>query len=210
LNDLVSADAATLVDRLRSGGQWALSAFGNSRAKELSASLSSSRLAAAVGEEALVDVSEEIAELERSIADMTAPRADLVRAVLIESAEGFRTELLSAVESLRDAMTVLEALDRVTMIKDGHCRPTDTVVIEVPPLGSLPEQAIVCPEACIERAEGIWSAYAAVLTNEPTASIELIHFPPVNGDEESGKILYDRMTEAERYAVDKLRSQGVN
>jgi hypothetical protein len=123
LNDLVSADAATLVDRLRSGGQWALSAFGNSRAKELSASLSSSRLAAAVGEEALVDVSEEIAELERSIADMTAPRADLVRAVLIESAEGFRTELLSAVESLRDAMTVLEALDRVTMIKDGHCRP---------------------------------------------------------------------------------------
>jgi hypothetical protein len=206
LNDLVAADAVRLVDRLRSGGQFLLSSFGNSRAKELSASLSSSRLQAAVGEKALASVSEEIADLERSIADMMRARAEATRAVLIESAGGFRTEFLTAIENLRDAMTTLEALDRVTTIKDGHYRPTDRVVVEVPAFGSLPEQAIVSPEACIERAEGISRDYSIELESNPLADIENLHFPPVNGNEDEGRILYDQMTRTERNAVDKLRS----
>jgi hypothetical protein len=114
LQSLVAYDAVRLVDRLRDGGQWLLSSFGNARARELSASLSESRIQAAVGETALASVVEEISVLEREVSDLKAQKPDVVRAVMIESAGGFRSDLLTAIDDLREAMVVLAALDKIT------------------------------------------------------------------------------------------------
>jgi cell division protein FtsB len=148
LQDLVNADAVRLVDRLRNGGQWMLSAFGNSRAKELSASLSESRIQGAVGEKALASIGEEIAILEREIADLKAQKQDAVRGVLIEAAGGgARYDLMTAIDHLREAMCVLVALDRATAHSDGSWMPNDRVTVEVPELGGLPAQVIAVPSA---------------------------------------------------------------
>jgi chromosome segregation ATPase len=119
LQSLVAADAESLVDRLRSGATWALSAITQTRTHSVAAQLNQSRVEASVGEAALSSVTGEIAELERQIAEMQSSKADLVRSVLLESAGGFRSDLATAIENLREAMAILCALDRITARSDG-------------------------------------------------------------------------------------------
>jgi hypothetical protein len=209
LDALVMEDSSALVGKLRSGASWALSHFGSVRALNLMASLSESGLQRQVGEKALSAIEAEIAVADREVADLKARRPDAVHAVLLESAGGFRTDLLTAIDHLREAMTTLAALDRVTSITDGSYRPNDRVVVEIPAFGSLPAQVVISPETSIERAQGIWHDFESKLANDPLADIENIHFPLVNGNEDEGRILYDKMTETERSAVDRNRSQGV-
>jgi hypothetical protein len=210
LAELVDNDAVRLVDRLRSGGQWLLSSFGNARARELSASLSESRIQAAVGEKALASVTEEIAELGRSIAEMQSAKAELVRGVLIESASGFREDLATAIENLREAMTVLCALDRITARSDGSYAPNKRVVVEIPAFGGLPAQAVVVPEPSVAAALRVWGKYSQTLGDNPLASADEMKFPSVDPHADDGLVSYDLLSPTERNRVDQLRAQGVN
>jgi chromosome segregation ATPase len=119
LQSLVAADAESLVDRLRAGASWVLSGVTQARTHSVAAQLNQSRVEASVGEAALSSVTGEIAELERQIAEMQSSKADLVRSVLLESAGGFRSDLATAIENLREAMAILCALDRITAPSDG-------------------------------------------------------------------------------------------
>jgi hypothetical protein len=206
LQELVNADAVRLVDRLRSGGQWMLSTFGNARAKELSASLSESRIQAAVGEKALTSIGEEIAVLEREIVDLKAQKQDAVRAVLIESSGGFRYDLMTALDHVRDALVALVAMDRVTARTDGSWTPNERIVVEIPALAGMPAQAVAVPEASVAAAVNVWTKYQQTIGEQPLASAEALAFPIVNPDADAGLISYDRLTATERKAVDQSRS----
>jgi hypothetical protein len=208
LQSLVAYDAVRLVDRLRDGGQWLLSSFGNARARELSASLSESRIQAAVGETALASVTEEIAGLEREVSDLKAQKPDMIRAVLSESAVGFRADLASLMDDLRQTLTILSALDELTARTTGEWQPDQRVVVTLPSVGGAPEQVAVCPHSAIERAKAIWSGFAADLDSDALSNVEDLTFPHVLGNEDDGKVLYHLLSETERRQVDFRAAQG--
>jgi hypothetical protein len=209
LQELVNFDAVRLVDRLRDGGQWLLSSFGNARARELAASLSESRIQAAVGETALASVTGEIAALEREVADLKAAKSEAVTAVLIEAADGFRADLLIAIDDLRQAMTILAGLDRVTARGDGSWSPRERIAVEIPALGTLPAQVCVAPHSMVDKAQSTLLAFAAELDSNPLADIENLKFQHVAGNEDSGKTTYAEFTSAERQMIDLERASGV-
>jgi hypothetical protein len=210
LQQLVAYDAVRLVDRLRDGGQWLLSSFGNARARELSASLSESRIQAAVGETALVSVGEEIAVLEREVADLRLQKPDATRAVLLEASDGFRTDLLLAIDDMRQALVILSALDKITARSDGSYAPNERVVVEIPALAGLPVQTVIAPNSSIQNAQSILMDFAAELDSNPLADVETLKFQHVFGHEDDGRTLYSDLSRAERSAVDLARAQGVN
>jgi hypothetical protein len=210
LQQLVAFDAVRLVDRLRDGGQWMLSSFGNARARELSASLSESRIQAAVGEAALASVSEEIAGLEREISDLKARKPDAIRAVLSESSVGFHADLAILMDDLRQTLTTLAALDEITARTNGEWAPDKRLTVVLPAVGGAHEQVVVCPHAAIERAQSIWAGFAADLDSDALSNVENLTFPHVLGTEDSGKVLYHEMSSTERHHVDVAHAQGVN
>jgi hypothetical protein len=209
LQELVDNDAVRLVDRLRSGGQWLLSSFGSTaRARELAVSLSESGLQAAVGEKALASVGEEIAELERSIADMKASKSEAIKAVLVEVASGYRADLNAVADDLRQTLVILSALDRLTAVSDGEYRPDRRITVTIPAVGGLREQVVVAPTTATGKARNIWSAFAAELDKDPLATIENLRFPSIRGDEDEGKVTYSEMSPGERRQVDLAFAQG--
>jgi hypothetical protein len=208
LQELVAYDAVRLVDRLRDGGQWLLSSFGNARARELAASPSESRIQAAVGETALVAAAEEISVLERDLSEMKAAKPDRVRAVLIESSVGFHTDLAILIDDLRQVLTILGALDVLTERSNGEYRPDTRIVVTLPPIGGGPETAIVAPAAAIKKAKAVWAGFASELEKDALANVEAITFPHVSGEEDAGKIVYHEMSPAERRQVDLAHAQG--
>jgi hypothetical protein len=208
LAELVDVDAVKLLDRLRNGTQWALSAFGNSRAKELSVALSESRLQSAVGERALEAVAEEIATLERDLADLKARKPDVIRAVMIEAAVGFHTDLAILIDDLRQTMVVLAALDVLTARTNGEWVPEKRVVVTLPSFGGGPETAIVAPAAAIKKAQAVWGGFASELEKDALANVENLEFPHVSGSEDDGKIVYHEMSPTERRQVDLAFAQG--
>jgi hypothetical protein len=211
LRELVEADAVTLLDRIRAGGQWALSAFGNSRARELSAALSESRIQAEVGGRALDGAAEEIAQIEREIADMKAQKHARVRDVLIESADGIRADALIAIDDLKQALVALSALDCVTAVSDGSYSPSRRTAIDIPGLGGLPAQPMVLPVGAVKRAQSVWAEFAAELESSPLASVDDLVFPHVIGNEDQGNIVYSELSTVERRIVDlEHASLGVN
>jgi hypothetical protein len=209
LAELVDNDAVRLVDRLRNGAQWALSAFGSARAKELAAAMSESRIQAAVGERALEAVTEEIAVLERELAELKAAKPDRIRAVLIEAAVGFHADMAVLVDDMRQIMTVLSALDGITARSTGEWQPDKRIVVAIPPVGGVPEQVVVAPHAAIEKAKAIWARFSAELESNALANVEALSFPHVLGTEDQGKISYHELSHAERLAIDLARAQGV-
>jgi hypothetical protein len=209
LQALVAADSASLVDKLRSGATWALSAITQARTHSVAERLSQSRVEASVAETALKSVAGEVGELERSISEMQASKADLVRSVLLESAGGFRSDLATAIENLREAMTVLCALDRITARSDGSYVPTKRVVVEIGALGGLPAQAVVVPEVSIVAALRVWGKYSQALGDNPLSSADEMKFPSVDPRADDGLVSYDLLSPTERNRVDQLHAQGV-
>jgi hypothetical protein len=209
LETLITEDASTLAGKLRTGVSWALASFGSMRAATIVAQLSESQVQAAVGEKALAKVAEEIATLEREVSDLKAQKPDMTRAVLIESAGGFRYDLQTALDHVRESLVILAALDRVTARTDGSYQPNERIVIEVPPLGGLPATAILVPEASIAAAKNVWAKYQQTIGEQPLASADSLAFPVVNPNADDGMISYDRLTATERKAVDQSRASGV-
>jgi cell division protein FtsB len=209
LDSLISEDASSLVGKLRSGASWALAHFGSARAQNLVASLSESQVQLGVGTKALTAIEAEIAVSEREVADLKSGKADLVRAVLLESAGGFRSDLATSIENLRESMAILAALGRITARSDGSFTSNDRVVVEIPALGGLPAQAVSVPESSIATALRVWGKYSQTLGDNPLSSADEMKFPPVNPHADEGLVLYDRLTATERNRVDQDRAQGV-
>jgi hypothetical protein len=209
LDTLINEDASSLAGKMRAGVSWTLAHFGSAKAMNLVAALSESQIQLGVGTKALMAIDADIAIAEREVSDLKSSKDDLVRSVLVESAGGIRTDLLTALDHVREAITTLVALHRVTAHSDGSYRPNARIVIEIPALGTMPAQAVISPESCIERAQSIWLDYSSELHTNPLADIENIHFPLVVGNEDDGRILYHNMTATERAAADQNRSQGV-
>jgi hypothetical protein len=132
-----------------------------------------------------------------------------VRAVLVESADGFRADLLIAIDDLRQAMTVLAALDRVTARSDGSWSPNERIAVEVPALATMPAQPVVAPNSMIEKAKNIWGSYSAALDKDVLANIENLRFPHVIGNEDDGKTSYADLSRVERQIIDFERASGV-
>jgi hypothetical protein len=183
-----------------------LASFGSMRAATIVAQLSESQVQAAVGEKALAKVAEEIAALEREVADLKASKADLVRAALIECAGGFRFDLQTALDHLREALVALAAMDRIVAHGDGSFTPNSRIVVEIPAIGGLQAQAVVAPEASIETAMRVWGRFAEILSDNPLASADDMKFPNVDPSADDGMISYDRLTKTERARVDQLRA----
>jgi cell division protein FtsB len=209
LDAMVAEDASSLARKLRSGASWALSHFGSLKAMNLVAQLSESGLQRQVGEKALAEIEAEIAVAEREVSDLKSGKADLVRSALIESADGARADALVAIEHLREALVIRAGLDRITARSDGSWAPNDRIVIEIPPLGGLPAQAVVVPAGSIEKALRVWAKYSQALSENPLAPADGMQFPPVDPNADDGTILYDRMTRTERARVDQSRASGV-
>jgi hypothetical protein len=205
LDTMVTEDASSLSGRIRSGASWALSHFGSARAMNLVASLAESQVQLGIGSKALAEIESEVQQIEREVSDLKARKADAVRAVLVEASAGFRDDMLSALDDMRQAMTVLAALDRITAKSDGSFRPNERIVVEIPALGTMPAQAVVAPDACIDRAQSVLRAFTAELDSDPLADVEDLKFPHVIGSEDDGRVLYDRLTVTERLAVDAAR-----
>ena len=209
LQDIVDDSATRLVDRLRSGSQWLLSAFGSARARELSASLVESRIQAQVGEKALSSVGEEIAEFERQVAEMKAAKQDVIRGVLVEVAQGYRADLNAIADDLRQLLVILTSLDRICARPTGEFVPNRRVTVTLPAVGGLRETIVLAPTASIENAQNQWREFAAALDRDPLTTIESLVFPPVSGEEDEGKVAYHEMSPGERRRVDQAFAQGV-
>jgi hypothetical protein len=210
LDALISGDAVSLAGKLRSGASWALSHFGSARALNLVASLSESGLQRQVGEKALAEIEAEIAVFKRELSDMRARKPDAVRAVLIEASAGFREDLANAIDDLRQSLTILAALDRVTARGDGSFRPNERIAVEIPSLGTMPAQPVIAPNSAIQRAQSILIDFADELESNPLADVETLKFPHVIGNEDAGKTSYADLSRAERQIIDFERASGVN
>jgi hypothetical protein len=210
LASLVDADAKSLVDRLRSGGQWLLSSFGSSCARELALQLPASRFEATVGERALEAAAGEIVALERELSDLKQRRPNAIAAVMIEAGAGWREDLAAAIDDMRQAMTILSALDRVVARSDGSYSPTHRIAIEIPAVGTMPARTLVCPAMSIDNAAAILRGFAKDLEREPLADIESLVFPHCNGTEDSSTTVYADLSRVERQAIDMEHALGVN
>ena len=209
LQALVDADALTLVDRLKSGGQWLLSNFGNARARELSASLAESRIQAAVGEKALDAVALETAALEHEIGTLQAPKPQLIAQTMREAAAGLFEDYADAVDQLRDLMTQLRGLEVALGVERIPARTAATLP-DFNWQDGLPEMAIVAPAASIAASREVWAGFATRLGDNPLASVDELKFQTADPKGEGEMIEYDRMTAPERRRVDMRNSQGAN
>ena len=207
-NDLVANEANDLASAISAGSQWMLSAFGSRKLRDLSAALSASKTEASIGEAALARVSEQIAQTERSLSDLRAQKQDAMAAVLREASRGWLLDLRSLEDDLRQVLTILTALDRLTAKSTGEWSPSDRPVAVIPACAGFPERAVVAPTAAIDRAHRILADYAKRLETDPLADIEAVEFPRVTDNEPSNTI-YSDLSRPERIAIDQARAQGV-
>jgi hypothetical protein len=205
LQAIVDVEAKGLVERLRDGAQWLLSSYGNARARELAASLSESRIQAAVGERAVDAVGEEIATLEREISELKQRRPDAVRAVLRESARGYFEDYAATVDALREHMTILRGLEKALDVERiGRCVAT---VVDFTWKDGLNEEAVVATAAAISKAESVWRRYAAALVDDPAAPVDMLDFP-VDPGADFGVTIYSELSKSERLRIDSRSAQG--
>jgi hypothetical protein len=208
LESIVAQESHTLVDRIKSATDWALSACGGSRATRISESLAASRLQATIGARAASEIDAEIEKLKAELAALCAEKPAAINAVLVESAQGYRSDLASVVDDLRQVLSILAALDAITAVPTGDYVPAGRrLVVEIPSVGGQAAQTVVAPHSAIDRAKGIWSELALELDADPLAAISSLEFPHVTGDEDSGKIIYSDLSPQERSRVDILASQ---
>jgi hypothetical protein len=208
LDSLVMEDASSLVGKLRSGANWALSTFGSARALNLVAALSESRVQQEVGSKALAAVSEEIAVLERELADLQGRKQDAILSVLREASAGYVADVAAIADELRQVLSIISGLDKLTAKPTGEWLPDRRVVVTIPSVGGIPETAIVAPASTIERAQNIWREFAAELDADPLATVEHLEFPIVSGHEDDGKIIYSELSRAERQNRDLEHALG--
>jgi hypothetical protein len=203
LEGLISADSASLLDRLKSGVDWCLSGFGGPRATKIAESLAASDLQHQIGAKAAVELDGSIDELETALAELRSQRHARIRDVLLEVADAWRADLAIAADDMRQALVALAGLDRVATITDGSYSPTHRVVVEIPAIGGLPATPIIAPAVSVKAAEEVWREFSAELAEDPLADVSGLTFNHVIGNEDFGKVPYEALSPAERSIVDQ-------
>jgi hypothetical protein len=211
LESIVAQESHSLVDRIKSATDWALSACGGPRATRISESLAASRLQKNIGDRAAVELDAEIEKLKVELEALHAQKPAAIHAVMVESAQGYRADLASIADDLRQTLSILAALDAITSAPSGDWVPQRRIVVELPSIGGQAAQAVVAPHSAIERARAIWSEFEIELDADAMSTIASLNFPHVTGSEDDGKILYTEYTATERRRQDVLAShnQGV-
>jgi hypothetical protein len=204
LESIVAQESHSLVDRIKSATDWALSACGGPRATRISESLAASRLQKNIGDRAAVELDAEIEKLKVELEALHAEKPAAIHAVLVEAASGYRADLASIADDLRQTLSILAALDAITLAPTGDWVPQRRVVVELPNVGGQAAQAVVAPHSAIERAKAIWSEFALELDADPIASVSSLEFPHVTGAEDDGRIVYAELSASERHRVDVL------
>jgi hypothetical protein len=201
LASLISQDSRTLMDRIREGIDFGLAGFGGPRATRLAESLAASRLQNEIGSKASAELDSEIDHLAAELETLRSERPAHIRAVLIESAAGLRADYASAIDSARDSMVALAALERATGV-ERHGRI----------VGSLPDfawtnqvgdRSVSAPEPAINKAIGVWRRFADALERDVLANAE--DFLEFDGAADVGEpeiVTYERLTSIERRHAD--------
>jgi hypothetical protein len=189
---LVDADAHSLIERIKSGIDHALHGVGGRRAQDLAASLAASSIQNQVGEKASAELDSQIA-------------------ALVEVAEGYRADLASVADELRQLLVVLGSLDRIVVKPTGEFIPDRDrrIVVTLPAIAGVPETIVAAPASTIDRAQRIWRDFASELDSDPLATVETLVFPHVSGTEDSTTTVYADYSSAERHQIDLERASGV-
>jgi hypothetical protein len=208
---LVDADAHSLIERIKSGIDHALHGVGGRRAQDLAASLAASSIQNQVGEKASAELDSQIAALESEIETIRAQKPAAIRSVLIEVAEGYRADLASVADELRQLLVVLGSLDRIVVKPTGEFIPDRDrrIVVTLPAIAGVPETIVAAPASTIDRAQRIWRDFASELDSDPLATVETLVFPHVSGTEDSTTTVYADYSSAERHQIDLERASGV-
>jgi chaperonin cofactor prefoldin len=209
LESLIARDSITLVDRIKNSVDWALSGFGGPRATRIAESLAASRLQNEIGSKAAAELDAEIERLEAELESLRSQKAAAVKAVLVESAEGLLNDLATAVSQLRDTMTALAALDRITARSNGEWSPNASrVAVRLPAIGGLGEQAVVVSATAINVAVETWRRFAEAVDRDPmTRADDFLNFDADAGGVEI--VPYEALSPIERRQVD-ARAAGCN
>jgi hypothetical protein len=200
----IAKDSRALVDSVKHSLNWALSAFGGPRATKIAESLAASRLQIAIGDKAASELDAEIERLTGDLEALQAQKPAHIRAVLVEVAAGYRSDLQDIASEMRGLLTVLSALDQLTAAPNGDFVPGRRVTVELPSVGGMVAQTIAAPIAAVARAKEVWNSFALELDSDPMSTIESLRFPEVSGHEDDGQIVYADMSEQERRRADSL------
>ena len=178
--------------------------FCGPRATKIAESLAASRLQNEIGTKAARELDGEIARLEADLGELHAQKPAAIRNVLIEAAAGLRADYASAIDSARDAMTALAALERATGV-ERHGR----IVGELPDFNwhnQIGEQAVTASEPAINRAIGTWRKFADALERDVLANAEdYLEFEGAADDGGPEIVVYEKLTSVERRHVDAAR-----
>jgi hypothetical protein len=203
LDGLIQADAQSLAALVRSGASYVLNRFAGSRAQSLSAKLSDSRLEAQVGSQALAAIAADVLAAEREISDLKSQKADAIMSVLVEASAGWHADMAVLVDDLRQILTVLAAVDKITTRSNGEWSPNERLVVTLPALGGLPQNVVVVPGSAVEKAKATLKRFAADLDKDPLAGIDELKFDHFLGNEDAGIVPYESLHPAERKIVDQ-------
>jgi hypothetical protein len=194
----VNEDAASLVDRIRGGLEWALSTFGGPQVLSLDARLVASRHHAAVASKALVATIEEIGRVEAVLARLRERKSAMVAGATREAAAGLFEDYAIASECLRESMIRLAALENFHGVeRQGR------VVAALPDFDwtTGPDRPVVAPAREIAKAKEVWARFAEALENDPRAPADLLAFPAVDPAADNN-IPYENLHPLERRIVD--------
>jgi hypothetical protein len=200
----IAQESRTLVDHVKNSVSWTLSAFGGPRATRISESLAASQLQVSIGGQAATELDAEIERLKAELEALHAEKPHHVKAVLIEVAAGYRSDLQGIADDLRQSLAILGGLDKLIAAPTGDFAPGRRLVVELPSVGGMAAQTIVAPDSAVKNAMELWSEFSLELDADPLAPVSGLQFPNVTGDEDSGRIVYSDLSESERRRVDIL------
>jgi hypothetical protein len=207
LAGLIHQESRTLLDRIKDGLDMGLAGFGGPRASRIAEGLAASRLQHEIATKTAGDLDSEIERLKVELQSLHEQKPAAIHAVMVEVASGYRADLASIADDLRQTLSILAALDEITLAPTGDWSPQRRIVVELPNIGGQAAQAVVAPHSAIETAKEIWRVFAAELESNPLHTIGSLEFPHVSGDEDDGRIVYSELSESERRRVDVLAAQ---
>jgi hypothetical protein len=199
LQAMIDRDSSTLVQKLKQGLDWP---FSSSQSAHMNAKVEASTLESQIAENASRELAAEIATLEARLADLAERNGMLVKAALVESAEGFYVEYSEAVEGVRQGMVILSALERL-LGTERLGRPIGTLP-DYRWTQGMQDQPVIASSASISAAVAKWNEFAREVANDPRAPIDTLNFGSLDG--EPDLLPYESLSPLERRRIDIARS----
>lgn len=112
IDDILNKDAQGLIDRLRSGVEATLSAFG-SRARSLDERLAASKHQAAIAERAIAAIDVELERLAAVLDELRGREQFLIADVIREATAPVLEDYATCLANMRDCLVYLSAIDRI-------------------------------------------------------------------------------------------------